>query len=253
MRLIVIILSLFLDNYFNNKANIKSFGWVTKALALVQRFTAKQSAKLPGLPIALVLLLPTLVVAILQFFIDNAIFNLLLGFAVLWYCLGFHELINDKMEIENDKTKHSSFIHQLFWRSHEKVFALLFWFAILGPFAALLYRILVELRSKLSQEKDLTADILMKMHLVLAWLPARLSAIAFGLVGNLAPVFKPWIKSFSQFESKPLLGECGEKALTNLVDENVSMNPAMQALASIKRALVLWIAAIAVFTLGSLF
>ncbi|HYG06664.1 MAG TPA: regulatory signaling modulator protein AmpE [Stenotrophomonas sp.] len=70
----------------------------------------------------------------------------------------------------------------------------LFWFLLLGPFGALLYRLLVlmvegPLANRLPPANERGAHTLLAL---LEWLPAQLMVLSMALVGNFDTVFRAW-------------------------------------------------------------
>ncbi|MBB3102398.1 regulatory signaling modulator protein AmpE [Azomonas macrocytogenes] len=72
----------------------------------------------------------------------------------------------------------------LLWQGYQGFFAVIFWYALLGPLIALAYRLLdlVERHAETSVVRELAGQL---RH-ALDWLPARVLAISFALVGNFA-------------------------------------------------------------------
>ncbi|AZE82213.1 Membrane protein [Pseudomonas orientalis] len=74
----------------------------------------------------------------------------------------------------------------LLWQAYQSFFAVIFWYFLLGPVAALAYRLLA-LASEHSQN-PLVAERATQMRHAFDWLPVRLLAASFALVGNFVGV-----------------------------------------------------------------
>lgn len=72
----------------------------------------------------------------------------------------------------------------LLWQSYQSFFAVIFWYVLLGPLAALAYRLL-DLTERHAKDGDLRAQAGQLRH-GFDWLSARALALSFALVGNLA-------------------------------------------------------------------
>lgn len=148
--------------------------------------------------------------------IEGPIVRLLLSAAVLLLCLGPRDLAEDVHELlraraEGDEVRaaqlarvlqrgpqpgetHRSLVGALFVQSHEKLFGVLLWFFVLGPAGAVLYR----LASRLPRFVDDTAPFSPALkvadwvHAVLAWVPARVTALVYGLAGSLDDALAAW-------------------------------------------------------------
>jgi membrane protein required for beta-lactamase induction len=102
----------------------------------------------------------------------------------------------------------------IFIEFNERYFANLLYFVLfgpLGPFVVLLYNFTAIARLNHSE--------LVKVHAILAWLPARLASFSFALVGNFAPVTRTWLSAVAnvQVSSSKILTDCGQASVD--VDE----------------------------------
>lgn len=72
----------------------------------------------------------------------------------------------------------------LLWQSYQSFFAVVFWYVLLGPLAALAYRLLdfVEQQGRSAALREQAAQL---RH-AFDWLSARVLAVTFAIVGNLA-------------------------------------------------------------------
>jgi len=82
----------------------------------------------------------------------------------------------------------------LFIQSHERLFGVLLWFFVLGPVGAVLYRLASRLPDLLNDD---LSDIRLQraadtLHGLLAWAPARVTALLFGLAGSFDDAIKSW-------------------------------------------------------------
>ncbi len=74
-----------------------------------------------------------------------------------------------------------------FYVGFERVFTVLFWFAILGPVAALFYRITSMYYSRTQHA------FAVKVLFVLEWPAARIAGLCYGLVGDFARLMQAWL------------------------------------------------------------
>ena len=139
----------------------------------------------------------------------------------------------------------------LVWQAYQSFFAVIFWYALLGPLAALAYR-LVALASEHATVPALREAAVQVRH-GFDWLPVRVLAASFALVGNFAGVSRAllhellsWDISAAQLAiitaraagetPEPVIGEVGVSSLDGLWQLLV-------------RAAVFWYAVFAVWTL----
>ncbi|MES0872914.1 regulatory signaling modulator protein AmpE [Sinimarinibacterium thermocellulolyticum] len=168
-------------------------------------------------------LLPPLVVAppvILTWWafgrIEGPIVSLLLSATVLLLCLGPRDLAEDVHELlraraDGDEARaaqlaralqhgpnpgetHRSLVGALFVQSHEKLFGVLLWFFAFGPAGAVLYRLVSRLPRFLDETAPGSPALQLAdwLHAVSAWLPARITALVFGLAGSLDDALAAW-------------------------------------------------------------
>jgi AmpE protein len=76
----------------------------------------------------------------------------------------------------------------LLWQAYQSFFAVIFWYFLLGPGAALAYRLLA-LSVENSRQPALKERAEQLRH-ALDWLPVRVLALSFALVGNFVAVVR---------------------------------------------------------------
>jgi AmpE protein len=119
----------------------------------------------------------------------------------------------------------------LLWQAYQSFFAVIFWYLLLGPMAALAYRLLA-LCAEHAEQPALRERAVQLRH-AFDWLPARVLASSFALVGNFVAVSRAllhellsWDISAAQLVIKagraagempaPVLGEAGVDTLDQL-------------------------------------
>ncbi|MBB3048033.1 AmpE protein [Litorivivens lipolytica] len=236
------------------------------------------------LRLALLILLPVSVVLILQVVLEGVLWGLpllLFYVAVLLYSLGrgdfrshialytdawhrgdLQAATEQARELEgfdhsatptNASELHAQVRKAVFYQGFERWFAVVFWFVLLGPAAALAYRLfrLLGSRPETTTEEQVLLDQGVQF---LEWLPARLLAFTFAVVGD----FDRGISAVSPHltESTPaadLLGDSGHAALAETISADCTADKfAGQAEAElscaqklISRSVVCWVAVLA--------
>ncbi|MET1081073.1 MAG: regulatory signaling modulator protein AmpE [Pseudomonas sp.] len=139
----------------------------------------------------------------------------------------------------------------LVWQAYQSFFAVIFWYALLGPLVALAYRLLA-MTAEHAREPGLRerAD---RLRHALDWLPARALAASFALVGNFVAVGRALLQDLLSWElDAPRLVASAGRAATGLpeptLDETgvASLDELWQLLV---RAAMLWYAVFALWTL----
>lgn len=140
---------------------------------------------------------------------------------------------------------------QRLWRSHQGFFAVVFWYVLLGPMAALAYRLLV-LTTDHARNEAMSERAGQLLH-AFDWLPVRVLLASFGLVGNFVAVNRALLHELLHWEipAKTLLADVGPAAAD--LDEPLEGEAGISRLDSLGallvRARMLWYAAIAIWTI----
>lgn len=209
MALICILLGLVLERTLDKVREYRKFTWFN-------RYSQWMIKHLPGLvsqgaSSIIILLLPLMIgVAIVQNTLDDLFFDLfsvIFGLAAFVYALGPRDL---NLEIDGfldarenaDEAKAQQYasaimgeeaspapdqqivdvMYAILYQSNDRIFSVIFWFALLGPFGAILFR-LTSYTMLHSVNKTLAAAA-KKLQAILAWAPAHLVAMGYALTGN---------------------------------------------------------------------
>jgi len=139
---------------------------------------------------------------------------------------------------------------RLLWQAYEGFFAVIFWYALLGPVAALSYRLLALIASHSAHPG--VAERAAQVRHAFDWLPVRLLAASFALVGNFVAVSKVMLHELLSWDisAAALIARVGRVA--GEVPEPVvgplglaSLDDLWQMLV---RAAVLWYSGFAIWT-----
>lgn len=245
--------------------------------------------------LALCIGVPVLACALVQVALHGrllSVFGLAFATAVLFYCWGPRDLERDAEAIDKapdsdqrvaaaqmlrDEEQQAglpldggTLVEEIFMAALRRWFGVLFWFAVLGPAGAVLYRLTQLLACAPGYAEDQSAgqrDLLRRCTRVLDWLPAHLMALSLALVSDFDAVFKAW-RDWHQASGRGYfaldLGFLGAIARAG-VDADVaaesedgrpSRDPIValdDAMVLVRRVLVAWVAIIAVVVLAGWF
>jgi adenosylcobinamide-phosphate synthase len=182
-------------------------------------------------------------------------------------------------EWENTETDHytanqiaSVCIETTLKRAHQGMFGPIFWFALLGPAGALLYRLSYQIAKQWRRDNpdDDFAFVAHKILAILDYIPTRLTAMSFSLMGNFEEAVYYWRAQVAagRNHARHLLIASAEGALgIRLSDQEFSTvgndRPVLglgerfeplylqSAVSLIWRALVLWLAVIGLMNIQS--
>jgi len=240
MSFIVILIALSLQYFLKLYSAPYQVLWVAPYFKLMQKhFDALTKGH--GLFGVLIFVLPLVIVLSLIFTFTYHVLGyagyLILSLALLWYCLNLQVLDHQ------DNNQGS-----LFLSSYHSIFALLFWYFIFGPVGLALYVIVEKLHDYLQDQAELYPDLFKYAVLSLGvfdWVPIRLMGLSFALVGHFGAVFKDWVKVLLQgiATNREHIVTWGKAALVG--DEDASGVSQL-----IFRALLVWLVAMALVSLG---
>lgn len=232
---------------------------------------------------------PVLVCALLQVVLHSILFGLtalVFAVAMLYYCWGPRDLERDVEAVAkaadsaqrlaaaqalraDGQTAELSFAAETlvvatFAAALKRWFGVLFWFALLGPSAALLYRLTQMLASMPELAERPLAQ---RAAVILDWAPAHLMALALALASNFDAVFTTWRdyhRAHPQGYASMDLGFLDAIARAS-VDADVAAgdehaeaahSPLIaldDAMVLVRRVLVVWLTLIALVVLGGWF
>lgn len=149
-----------------------------------------------------------------------------------------------------------SITRTLFLRASHGIFSVIFWYVILGSVGAALYALVNGMASMTlsgSQLNDKVIMVAQRLRNWLDWLPNRVVGFSYALVGHFTYAFRHFCEKAlnKPSVSAEFAADLGEAALEldpqDLAHTRIEEN--QQALDLIHKAVILWLAAIAVFTL----
>ncbi|MFJ1574182.1 regulatory signaling modulator protein AmpE [Pseudomonas sp. NPDC088322] len=138
----------------------------------------------------------------------------------------------------------------LLWHAYQSFFAVIFWYFLLGPGAALAYRLLV-LCSEYSGQPALKARAEQLRH-VMDWLPVRVLTLSFALVGNFVAVMRVMLHELLNWRISAALLVTRVGRAADDIPEQEDSQLGLARLDSLwellLRSAVLWYAAFALWT-----
>lgn len=146
----------------------------------------------------------------------------------------------------------------IFLNADQHIFAIIFWYILLGPVGAVLYYLvnrIIFLAKQNQPELIAFKDAAQQIQSILDWIPVRITGLCYALVGQFNYAFTKWLKYLKLGSSKSQeLAYCLGLAALELDETDpatAQLSENYSALTLIDRSLVIWIVVIAVFTLGA--
>ncbi|HSQ69806.1 MAG TPA: regulatory signaling modulator protein AmpE [Steroidobacteraceae bacterium] len=157
----------------------------------------------------------------------------------------------------------------IFVQANNRIFGVIFWFMLLGPAGAWLFRVSDLMRRRgafeASRHGGTISDgsfeaALRGLHGVLAWLPARFTALSYAVAGSFEDAFGNWKGAVDQASatvlerSEDLLARVGRGSLAPSLEDvgpdELDLATARGAWRIVRRALWIWLAVIALLVLA---
>ena len=275
MSFLVLVLAVWIEKFSALRQRLQRDGGWLRELAKLE--SSPRMGKRPWLILMVLVLLPVALLALLLLVLEPVAYGLLalpVHLLVVIYSLGRGDLLAGlgpfrdawrrgdlqaaehvaerdlKVGADSGEQLLERVQGHLLWQAYQSFFAVIFWYFLLGPVAALAYRLLA-LASEHSRN-PLVAERATQLRHAFDWLPVRLLAASFALVGNFVGVSRvmlhellSWDISAAQLVEKvglvaaeispPVLGADGINSLDRLWE-------------LLLRAAVLWYAGFAIWT-----
>lgn len=304
MNLIALLIGLVVERLATQLFHLRRLRWLDRIIDAgfrqAQRF-ATWPALIPVIVLALLLALPVLLVTVilgLEVFLGETLAGfpyLVLAIVVLFFSLGPKDIGEDvdeyckalaegdealiqqtaKAIVESDVPEDElERIHKVeeavCVQANNRLFAVIFWFVLLGPLGAWTYRVtdLIRRRAVFSASRDeeengtaaLVRDAAVRLHGWLAWIPARLTAVGYAAAGHFDAALGAWRAPTEQQDAtlseynEYLLARVGISALALVDEENEDLmqrgvRGATAANRLVFRLLIIWAVIISAMTL----
>ena len=276
MSFLVLLLAVWVEKFSAGRQRIQQDGGWLRQLARVEAAPNLQAS--PWLSLALLVLVPVLLLGVLLVLLKSVAYGWLalpVHLLVLIYGLGRGDVLaalgpfrdawrRDDMEaaylvaardlgVQADEPAELLTRVQgyLLWQAYQSFFAVIFWYALLGPVAVLAYRLLA-LTTEQAQQVALREHAQQLRH-GFDWLPARVLASSFALVGDFLSVSRALLHELLnwQIPAAQLVDHAGRAAANT--SASAPAEAGLHSLDSLWQMLVrsalLWYAGFAVWTL----
>ncbi|BBP61537.1 regulatory signaling modulator protein AmpE [Pseudomonas sp. St316] len=211
MSFLVLLLAVWIEKFSALRQRVqRDGGWLHELNKLE---ASPRWVNRPWLVLTVMVLLPVALLALLLWVLEPVAYGLLalpVHLLVVIYSLGRGDLLADlgpfrdawrredlqaaahvaKRDLDIEANDGEQLLERvqrhLLWQAYQSFFAVIFWYFVLGPVAALSYRLLA-LAAEHSQNPGV-AERAAQMRHAFDWVPVRLLAASFALVGNFVAV-----------------------------------------------------------------
>lgn len=244
MTLIAILLILAIERFVGAVDHLRDFSWFQRYAHWLENRLLRHALWRGPLGVLIILVPPVLLLILVSWvlYTISPVLNFILACAVLLYTLGpkdlghqvtrytealyagdhdaartalagFHDPRNESRDFAGGRL--GGILCSLFEQANVRLFAVLFWFVILGPIGALLYRLTAELQRSYAGVHGRFADTVSDLYDLLNWPTIRLQAMGYALTGSLVEALENWRQAEARRldVNEEVLCACGLAAL----------------------------------------
>lgn len=223
MTMLAILLGVILERFNNHLDQFRTYGWFVEMIHWTRQRFEHKSYWNDTVAVLVILLIPVLVIGLVHR--QLAGLSILLDFAfsviILLYCFGprdLHEAARHFIEARehDDQTKAHEYAveiigeplpegdSELFGKigrtlliaTNQRLLAVFFWFVVLGPMGAVLYRLssilLREARDASEEGGNGFLQSIRLLFAILNWIPAHLTAFCYAVIGSFVDAMHEW-------------------------------------------------------------
>lgn len=271
MSLISLLIALLSERYLTHK--LWQFNTYYKRYSKLALNDEDGSKPRSSIILILFLLIPTLLCYIALEQLDNSLLYLVVSTVILIICFGCCDtrsiykkylvaafrgdtttcdLIHQEL-LQNKHLPDMGFGQALVWLNYRYFIAIMLFFVVFGAPGALLYRLLTRINERCIQqnEEDKVTCISHQLLFVIDWLPVRIIALGYMLVGHFSKAVSEWLGNLFDFKSLPyeVLISVAQKSEDIMVDpQDCTAEPCILVRLA-KRTLLLSLAFISILIL----
>jgi len=297
MSLLSILFSLVIEHFYESVSRFRDFRWIITFSSWVKEKLSNSEFWNDTLGLIIIVLTPILGCAIVFSILNNAL--ALLGFLfslfILVYCLGpvrTHHIAKQYLDASDHEDEHSMktyaidllgnqatenatennalICEKIFINTNENILAVFFWFVLLGPMGALMFRMVNVLFNETQQKSENDSESsedsqhqefdnsTRMLYAILLWLPAQLTTLTFAITGSFIDTLQEWKSRLSSDYLNPIeceltlfrTGMCALQLDPN--SHSFDASTVNDVLALCWRSIIVWVTALALLTLAGL-
>lgn len=298
MSLLIILLGIAIDKFAESVENIRKFDWFLRYSDWTRQQLERWSLRNDTIILLIILLIPVLIIAFVYQRLDSAL--TLLGFlfsvAVFVFCIGprdMHnrankyvealergeentantlvlEILQDQPQPEEESALIRKINETLLIATNNNFLGVVFWFVVLGPIGAVIFRLNQVLLKSLNQQSmqpepfdqenaepstgfQQSAQLL---FCILNWIPSHLTAVTYAVTGSFVDAIHQWKvhRSYDNLDrnaANNMLIDTGFGAIQIEADNKVFDGQTIHDILGLcRRTMIVWITVIAILTLA---
>lgn len=288
MTFLAILISLLAERFLGSMEDLRRYEGFFSFVRWVRGRLPAEGPWDGALGVVLVLAPPVAAVALLGSLLGHllVLLALIFGVVVLLYSLGPHDLeaeveaCADALDRDDQDSARlyasnltggeppaepaaftRAVVESTLVETNERLFGILFWFVLLGPAGAILYRLTLLLKETAGDDGTGFGEAAERLHHILAWPAARLCALGYALSGSFVGGIDHWRDRATRWHdpNEDILVTVGMGSLhlpggperaTEEEPERSGPEPIRETLALVRRAVLVWLTVLALMTLA---
>jgi len=278
MSLLSVILALIAENFISSLSELRRFDFFFRYVSWLRAKLPTFSFQSGTVTLVIVVAAVLFVVWLISAMLANVLglFGFLFGIAVLIFMIGPRDLEEDVQNVskafEHKDYEGANFYasqlanydiaepplqlaqtvkEEILLQANTRMLGVFFWFILLGPVGAVLFRLTCLLKENQQKESDDFADSSRALYRIMIWLPARICVLSYAVAGIFVDTMRYWngLSDLWLRDSEEFIIISGIGALRyeerkdrDEPDENEPDATSIQhALSLVKRAVIVWI------------
>lgn len=285
MSLLSVIFALIAESFISSLSELRRFDFFF-------RYVSWLRAKLPSFPfqtgtvtLLIVVVGVLFIVWLISAMLGNVLglFGFLFGIAILIFTIGPRDLDEDLQNIntsfENNDYEGANYYtsqlsnrtvseppmqlaqtvkEEILLQANIRMLGVFFWFVLLGPVGAVLFRLSSLLKENQQNETDEFSDASRDLYKIVNWIPARICVLSYAVAGNFVDTMSYWhglsdlwLRDSEEFIVVSGIGSLRYEQRIDR-DENEDDEPdtagIQHAVSLVKRAVIVWVVLLGLLT-----
>lgn len=146
---------------------------------------------------------------------------------------------------------------EIFVQANTRLLGVFFWFILLGPVGAVLFRLTCLLKENERNNNDEFAEATRELYKIIIWLPARICVLSYAVAGNFVDtmsywngVSDLWLRDSEEFIVVSGVGSLRYEQRTSGShdDDEPDISGIQHSLSLVKRAVIVWVVLLGLLT-----
>ena len=285
MSLLSVIFALIAESFISNLAELRRFDFVYRYVSWVRSKLPTFSFQHGHVSLVIVIAGFMFVVWLVSAMLANVLylFGFIFGIAVLIFMIGPRDMEADVKHVttalENKDYEGANFHlsnlagrtiseqplqliqtakEEILLQANTRLLGVFFWFIVLGPVGAVLFRLTCLLKDNQREETDDFAEATRELYRILNWLPARICVLSYAVAGSFVDTMSYWngLSDLWLRDSEDLIIVSGVGALRyesragrdEHEDDEPDISTLHHTLSLVKRAVIVWVVLLGLLT-----